>query len=147
MIKMQCIANKDEITLENRKKQFDTNVFECLPICRTVDEVNIEKYKVIGSSAFEGCDKLKKVKIGTSVTEILSDAFKDCTSLVIIILKNVQHIGKNAFKNCTNLKFVIFKIDNARISENAFWGCDNVTLYANDTDSEISLYAKKNKWL
>ena len=53
----------------------------------------------IGSSAFEGCKKLKTVAIGKSTKSIGKNAFKNCKKLKNIILgNNISSIGKNAFK-------------------------------------------------
>ena len=62
--------------------------------------------KVIGNSAFAGCEKLVSVTIPDSVTRLENFAFEDCSALTNITLpKSVTHIGKNAFLGCAELKF------------------------------------------
>ena len=61
----------------------------------------------IGTSAFEGCEKLTTVTLPSSVTTIGSFAFRDCNSLTNINLSA-----------CKNL---------ATIGYQAFWGCDGLT--------------------
>ncbi len=61
----------------------------------------------IGDHAFEDCDWLVCVEIGSGVKEIQKFAFHNCTSLKTVISgKNVHHIMWNAFGRCTELEAV-----------------------------------------
>lgn len=65
--------------------------------------INGITYKVISiaPNAFKKCKKLKKVTIGTGVTEIGKKAFAGCKNLknVIVKSKSLKKVGKNAFKD------------------------------------------------
>ncbi len=67
--------------------------------------------KTIGTGAFSGCTKLKKVTFkGTALKKIEASAFAGCKKLTAITIpKNVTSIGKKAFYGCTSLKKVVFK--------------------------------------
>lgn len=65
------------------------------------------KYNVvkIADSAFSGCNKLEKVKLGSNIKTIGAKAFKGCVSLTqITIPKKVTSIGKQAFYGCSSLE-------------------------------------------
>ena len=58
-------------------------------------------------------DKLEKVILGDSVTEIDDDAFRGCTSLHEIVIPNsVTKIGDDAFMDCTSLEEIVIPKDN-----------------------------------
>ena len=63
----------------------------------------VSRYYVttIGKGAFEDCDSLMSVTIGTGVTTIGDSAFRGCTSLTNITIPNsVTTIGGGAFSGC-----------------------------------------------
>lgn len=64
-------------------------------------EYSIRKgVKVIGNSAFRGCNSLTSINIPNSVTTIGKQAFADCESLTSINIPNsVTTIGNGAFKD------------------------------------------------
>ena len=69
-------------------------------------------------------DKLEKVILGDSVTEIDDDAFRGCTSLHEIVIPNsVTKIGDDAFSNCTSLEEIVIPNSVTEIGNCAFYGC------------------------
>ena len=58
------------------------------------------KVQQIGSGAFAGCKKLKKLTIGSNITKIGSKAFYNCPKLKTITVKSkkITAVGKNALK-------------------------------------------------
>ena len=61
--------------------------------------------KTIGKNAFDGCTKLKTVKLDTNLTTIGNYAFRKCTAITsITIPKKVKTIGKNALDGCKKIK-------------------------------------------
>lgn len=62
----------------------------------------------IAGGAFASCEKLRWVSVPESVSYIGENAFKDCTSLQGILIRNREQIeiGKNAFEGCSALRFV-----------------------------------------
>lgn len=72
----------------------DTNL-SSITISDTVTE--------IGASAFEGCYKLTKIEIPSSVKVIKKDSFKDCSSLKSLTLNEGLTNVEDAFDGCSNL--------------------------------------------
>lgn len=60
----------------------------------------------IPKAAFEGCSKLKKVKISNTVKKIGKYCFEGTAIEKITIPKSVKKIGQCAFEDCENLKRV-----------------------------------------
>ena len=60
--------------------------------------------RTIGSSAFQGCEKLFAITIPLGITKIENFAFANCLALTrIIISSTVTVIGDSAFSGCSNL--------------------------------------------
>ena len=80
------------------------------------------------NNAFQDCTELVKVKIPDSVTSIGSSAFKNCTKLSSIeIPKKVTSIGDNAFSGCTNLKAIVIPDNVKTLGNSIFSECSNLT--------------------
>lgn len=68
----------------------------------------------IHSAAFDGCSSLEEVKFanGSKLKDVLTFAFRDCTSLKSISLpSSVKTIGNQAFSGCTSLETVEYDED------------------------------------
>ena len=77
----------------------------------------------IGDSAFEGCKKLKKVKLSKKITTIPWDAFRNCDSLTTVNMSgNISKIGYYAFQNCGEL-LSVGDLTLKEIEWNAFENC------------------------
>ena len=91
---------------------------------------NGKQYTVtsIGSKAFSGCTRLKKVTIPNSVTSIGNEAFYYCIDLTTVTVPNsVTSIGNRAFENCTGLKTVTLGNSVTSIRFRSFYGCTGLT--------------------
>jgi len=91
----------------------------------------------IESSAFEDCTSLININIPNSVTSIGDYAF-NCENLTsITIPASVTSIGDYAFAGCDNLTSVTFQgtITSTKFTDNAFYGLGNLRdkFYATDT--------------
>ena len=127
-----------------------TQIFKC--INKNIEEFNcIEGVISINNNAFEGCTKLSKVRLSSTVKKIGYRAFSGCESLSEILLSNsleyinmgafincksltkielpesVNYIGKYAFLDCKNLQTVIVNCSILRIADQAFDRCTNFT--------------------
>ena len=72
-------------------------------------------------------DKLEKVSLGDSVTEIDDDTFRGCTSLHEIVIPNsVTKIGDDAFMDCTSLYKIVIPNSVTEIGNGAFYGCKSL---------------------
>ena len=87
-----------------------------------------EGVKVIGDSAFWGCESLTSINIPNSVATIGDGAFYVCNSLTSINIPNsVTTIGKNAFLGCRSLTSINIPNSVTTIGDSAFDGCESLT--------------------
>ena len=97
------------------------------------------------TGTFEGCTKLKTVKLPDTVTQFYSQTFKDCTALEEInIPKSIQVIQPQEFLECSSLKTVDFRGTSVvRLCEEAFKGCTSLTsVYLGEPENlSIDAYA------
>lgn len=97
------------------------------------------------TGTFEGCTKLKTVKLPDTVTQFYSQTFKDCTALEEInIPKSIQAIQPQEFLKCSSLKTVDFRGTSVvRICDEAFKGCTSLaSVYLGESENlSIDAYA------
>ena len=87
-----------------------------------------EGVKVIGDSAFQGCESLTSINIPNSVTTIGNRAFGVCSSLTSINIPNsVTTIGNWAFSDCSSLTSINIPNSVTTIENGAFSGCSSLT--------------------
>ncbi len=85
--------------------------------------------KIVGASAFEGCNRLSSVMAMSEwVTTIQDSAFKNCTTLEGLSFPSVASVGVNAFAGCTGMTY--FSAPSAGASgslgSGAFDGCSKL---------------------
>lgn len=78
----------------------------------------------IGASAFEGCSKLNRLILPSSITVCSEYMCKNCTSLTYVSAKNVQAVIDNAFAGCSSLSNI--ELDSVIAIYNAFYGCSSL---------------------
>ena len=62
-----------------------------------------------------------------AVTDILDEAFKDCTALRSVVMgENIDSIGISSFEGCTMLSRVVFNDELHVIGVQAFKGCTSL---------------------
>lgn len=84
--------------------------------------------KKIESNAFLGTG-LTSLSIPNSVTEIGSEAFKNCESLETAVLsENLDEIKEDTFSGCKSLSGVVLPEKLKTIGNNAYKGCASMTL-------------------
>ncbi len=110
----------------------------------SIDLSNITGTLTLDSYCFSGSG-LTGIKLPDTYTNIDQNVFAQCDSLKKITIgsdtvsTNVQSISSYAFKNCTNLKTVILKNSVTSIEDDAFDGCTSlkeVKIYQQDTTSK-----------
>ena len=118
-------AGVGEVYEAGRKAEQDTLVEL---ITRTITEFEVpEEVTVIGASAFNGCSKLKTIKMHDGVTSIKSYAFNACQILKLSeIPAGITEIQTNAFVLCRSITSLTFKGTPTTINATAFNSCDNL---------------------
>lgn len=85
--------------------------------------------EIIGSSAFEGAEKLSRVTFGKSVQTLGSRAFSGCTALTEITLPGSLESmnGAHVFYGCTSLRTVVFEEGALSVGSAMFQDCTALT--------------------
>lgn len=93
------------------------------------------KVTIIGNSAFKNCDSLVSVVIGDTVKSIGDSAFSDCPALASVkVLKKNTSITATAFDNCPNLE-TIYLYRNST-ADKYFNAVDYTKIYLDDEPGE-----------
>lgn len=79
----------------------------------------------IGASAFEGCSKLNRLILPSSIEVISEYMCKNCTSLEYVSAKNIKIISNNAFSGCSSLSNI--ELDSViAIYNSVFFDCSSL---------------------
>ncbi|MBQ8690040.1 MAG: leucine-rich repeat protein [Clostridia bacterium] len=87
--------------------------------CEKITEIDFSGVSAIGKWAFLGCTALKRLDLGTTVSEIGEDAFRGCYSLLAVTVPEgaaLSRIGSNAFDGCTALHTFAYRGTEADLS-------------------------------
>ena len=116
----------------------------------TMEDVTIPaSISHINSSAFYGCENLKKIKFDKKISELYIGeyAFAKCSSLESLTFpETVKQIGAGAFKECTNLEYVEVLGKNTSVGEKAFFGCSDDLVIACLKESRARVFAEDNDY-
>lgn len=79
-----------------------------------------EGVETIGNNAFSGCPALEEISFCSTITEIGSASFKNCSSLdkTVIINNGATSIGSDAFAGCKSLNFLHIPVTVTRFGTN-----------------------------
>ena len=139
------------------KKQFFPHIpdsFKNLPVYR-ISESAFANRRILGirfgknitniaSDAFKNCIYLKKIQIPSNVMVIEKRAFLNCRKLKTVIFdEGIRHIGRHAFRNCPNLRNVYLPESIGYIDDTTFIDCPSLTIYCK-CGSYAEEYAVKN---
>jgi len=91
----------------------------------------------IGDSAFERCNNLTSITLGSGITSISTNCFLYCTSLlnlnnagntdnIINIPNNIVSIGVSAFQSCSKITTVKLPNTITSIEKQAFYNCSKL---------------------
>ncbi len=97
----------------------------------------------ISNFAFKDCTSLISVVIPNTVGSIGHQSFYGCTSLTSVVIPNgVTSIGDYAFYECSSLTSVVIPNSVTEIGADAFWGCESLTsVVIPNSVASISNYA------
>lgn len=83
---------------------------------------------VIPTNSFNGCTKLRSIKLPDNITNINNYAFKNCSLLSSLVIPNsVTSIAEGAFNGCSALGSLELSENLTTIGKNCFAGCSNLT--------------------
>ena len=110
-----------------------------------VDVVVGECCNVINGGAFEYCETLSSVTVGSNVFRIALEAFGDCSALTTctIIGNGLEEVQTGAFRNCVSLTSIDLPSSIKEISSSAFYNCtslNSITVRATIPPKNV------NKW-
>ena len=111
--------------------------------CESFNEIVFgENVTTIPEKVCEGADKLVTVTFKGNVTEIDSNAFRNCEALESIDFSNIKTIGSSAFENCNALTSIDLSDVNT-INSSAFENCEqlNSVVYSNVKTIDSSAFA------
>lgn len=140
------------VTIASGVKVIDDRAFENTAVTSVkFDGKSLEK---LGSAAFKGCAKLKKIILPVSVKEIPTDAFANCKTLAFAEAKGVEKIGKYAFSGCSSLKSFNIPANVETVDPASFLGCENLTEISVDesnvflkvVDGAVVSYNDEGEW-
>ena len=140
------------ITIPNSVTKIKDHAFCC---CRNLKSVHISDLsawcKIEFSGLFEnplsGAELylngklVTELTIPSDVTEIKSETFCGCKSLISVTIPNgVTKIGRNAFSGCSSLKSVTIPNSVTEIGREAFSGCSLISITIPNSVTEIREY-------
>ena len=91
--------------------------------CEKLEAIDLEYSQIstVGTEAFSGCKKLKKLSFPSKVTSIADRAFEGCSSLKELVLpETITTIGEMAFQNCSSLTAVKLPEGVTTVGKNTF---------------------------
>ena len=110
------------------------------PINTNITNANIpntiggQSVKFIGSEAFKDCTNISSISIPSTVTNIDSSAFENCSGLVSVTFSSsasnpsqLYAIGTSAFKGCASLISLTLPASVQHIDDGAFQNCANLS--------------------
>ena len=105
---------------------------ECNPWSWLSDSIKIieiaEGVTNIGSNAFRNCSQLDSIILPSTLEWIGDNAFRNCNNLKSIVLPSrLKETGYSVFRNCTSLTSVKMSNSLTRIEESTFANCSCLT--------------------
>lgn len=79
----------------------------------------------LGKAAFYYNSYLRKVQIGTGITELQDSVFSNCGLTKVVIPNNVTKLGKYCFAQCSSISSVQLPNQITEIPDYAFYYCSN----------------------
>ena len=111
-----------------------------LETVKMIAGTSTEGIKIIGNSAFLGCDSLAEFVGQRALTEIGESAFCECKGLKTINLygsNQLKKIGANAFRDCSKLESFSFSVGVETIGRSAFLNCNGLKKYTEEDEEAI----------
>ncbi len=101
------------------------------------------RVKSVAEDVFKGNTEIKSVSFPVHTTSIPDNAFKGCTNLEFVRIKNVTSVGDNAFSGCSALKCVASD-SLTSVGDFAFYNCSNLSSFIFTVLSDIGKSAFEN---
>lgn len=105
----------------------------------------IENVTNIGSSAFQGCSRLRMSKLPDGLTLLGSSAFRLCSTLSISrIPAGIININSSAFQGCSGLETLTFEGNISAINGYSFNGCLKLSKLVFPNNSSVPTLSETN---
>ena len=111
-------------------------------MCKIEDGNGIELSSTAGMLAIESYD-VPIIHLPEKLIAIESEAFASNIAKYVIVPTTVTEIGSLAFANCTDLSVIEIPIASVTIGTDAFTNCPNMFIVA-PTGGTVEQYAKEN---
>lgn len=95
----------------------------------SIDLSSCDTLTIIGTKAFKGCNRLRRIILPPNLRVIESQAFAECVNLKEIVFpENLKEINDYAFANCVKLDSISFSAKSmTSIGKYAFANCQSLT--------------------
>ena len=124
-----------------------------IPEYMNIGDGQVVKVTGIGQNAFQGNQSIKAVVLSDFITEIPSNAFKGCSSLIGVVGGEINKIGSQAFSGCTSMQDCGITTAVTSLGTKAFEGVKRLMVNAanvgvaesaiNSGANEVILYLKQ----
>lgn len=114
------IVVSDEVCGVRVKTVLPWAFYGCAITSATISSENIEE------RAFMECASLMDVTLSDDVVNIDNEAFRKCTSLGSLDLKNVRYIGFESFRDCSSIQEIVIPETVVVLEEGAFYICSSL---------------------
>ncbi|MBE6800642.1 MAG: hypothetical protein E7529_05510, partial [Ruminococcaceae bacterium] len=101
------------------------------------------RVKSVAEDVFKGNTEIKSVSFPVHTTSIPDNAFKGCTNLEFVRIKNVTSVGDNAFSGCSALKCVASD-SLTSVGDFAYYNCSSLSSFIFTVLSDIGESAFEN---
>ncbi|MFA5522757.1 MAG: leucine-rich repeat domain-containing protein [Tissierellales bacterium] len=104
-----------------------TSLVYCPPLKNITHLAMPDTVKVIERNAFNGNGYIKRIDFSSALVEIGTTAFKDCVSLVELVLPDgLERINPSAFWSCKALESIKIPSSVTYIGEQVFYECNKL---------------------
>ena len=118
-------GNYKYVVLENEATMTRyTGTESYVKVPEKIDGYTVRK---IGKYAFRTCERMEKIEIPDSVTDIGEEAFRECRSLKEVVGgRKLQKLGGWVFEECKNLEKITLSSTLTEIGTGIFLGCEKL---------------------
>ena len=118
----------EEVTISKDIEVIGKSAFQNNDKIKKLKFENGTNIKIIARRAFEECTHLEEIELPNGITSIGSDAFKGCIALTSVTLPtSLKSLEYGVFNNCINLQTISLNEGLETIGDDCFNNCDKIT--------------------